>query len=188
MDKTVRGEGLKPARLMMVLSSISPLFVLWAIRGNTLIPNTYFLAFCGVMIVIPNCFLLLKLRTAKKNKETAEIIVGRAEDHRDHLLVYLFSMLLPFYTADLGHWRDLSATLVAICLIVFLFWNLNLHYMNLLFAVKGYRVFTIYPPQDGNPHTGKDPRVLIMRRATLYAGQQLFPYRLSDTVFWEAEQ
>jgi hypothetical protein len=32
-------EGLRAARLLMVLSSISPLFILWAIRGNSLIPD-----------------------------------------------------------------------------------------------------------------------------------------------------
>jgi hypothetical protein len=32
---------------------------------------------------------------------------------------------------------------------VFLFWHLNLHYMNLLFAALGFRVFTVYPPADG---------------------------------------
>jgi len=30
-------EGLRVARLLMVLSSISPLYILWAIRGNSLI-------------------------------------------------------------------------------------------------------------------------------------------------------
>jgi len=33
---TRHSEGLKAARLLMVLSSISPLFILWAIRGNGL--------------------------------------------------------------------------------------------------------------------------------------------------------
>lgn len=32
-------EGLKAARLLMVLSSISPLFILWAIRGNCLVAD-----------------------------------------------------------------------------------------------------------------------------------------------------
>ena len=36
---TTHREGLKAARLLMVLSSISPLFILWAIRGNSLIPD-----------------------------------------------------------------------------------------------------------------------------------------------------
>src|SRR5438046_2562025 len=107
-------EGLKAARLLMVLSSISPLFVLWAIRGNKLIPDHYFLAFCGVMVVVPNAFLWLRLRIARMQEDKREIKVGAAEDHRDHLLVYLFALLLPFYAADLGTVRDLAAALGAI--------------------------------------------------------------------------
>ena len=38
---TTHNEGLKTARLLMVLSSILPLFILWAIRGNRLIPDHY---------------------------------------------------------------------------------------------------------------------------------------------------
>jgi len=45
-------EGLRVARLLMVLSSISPLFILWAIRGNTLIPDRYFIAFCALMVAM----------------------------------------------------------------------------------------------------------------------------------------
>ena len=78
-------------------------------------------------------------------------------------------MLLPFYSEDIGTWRDLGATLAALAFIVFLFWHLNLHYMNLLFAVRGLRVFTVYPPADGN--------ALTARRATrsLRVGSALLP-------------
>jgi positive regulator of sigma E activity len=118
------------ARLLMVLSSISPLFVLWAIRGNSLIPDKYFLSFCAAMVVLPNAFLGWRIKTAKKLQEKRELTVGSAEDHRAHLLVYLFAMLLPFYTAHLDSWRDLAAALAALGFIIFLFWHLNLHYMN----------------------------------------------------------
>jgi hypothetical protein len=40
-------EGLKVARLMMVLSSISPLFLLWAIRGSKLLPDRYLVRMQG---------------------------------------------------------------------------------------------------------------------------------------------
>ena len=46
-------EGLKTARMLMVLSSISPLFILWAIRGSKLIPDRYLVAFCAGMVVVP---------------------------------------------------------------------------------------------------------------------------------------
>ena len=70
---------------------------------------------------------------------------------------------------------------------MFLFWHLNLHYMNLLFAALGYRVFTVYPPADGNPLTGRASEALITRRVSLAAGDRIVAYRLSDTVYLEAE-
>ncbi|MBD3368244.1 MAG: hypothetical protein GF405_08760 [Candidatus Eisenbacteria bacterium] len=180
-------EGLKAARLLMVLSSISPLFILWAIRGNSLIPDRWFIAFCALMVVVPNAFLWLRIRTAKKQADKCELTVGTADDHRDHILVYLFAMLLPFYSEDLGSWRYLGASVAALAFIVFLFWHLNLHYMNLLFAALGFRVFTVYPPADGNPLTGKTRQALITRRVSLASGDRIIAYRLSDTVYLEAE-
>jgi len=180
-------EGLKAARLLMVLSSVSPLFILWAIRGNSLIPDRYFIGFCALMVFLPNAFLWLRIRTAKKQTDKRELKVGSADDHRDHILVYLFAMLLPFYSQDIGTWRNLGATVAALAFIVFLFWHLNLHYMNLLFAALGYRVFTVYPPGDGNPLTGKTRHAVITRRVSLAPGEQLVAYRLSDTVYLEAD-
>jgi hypothetical protein len=181
-------EGLRVARLLMVLSSISPLFILWAIRGNSLIADHYFVAFCSVMVVVPNMFLWLRIRTAKKQSDKREIVVGNADDHRDHILVYLFAMLLPFYSEAIGTWRDMGATLCALAFIVFLFWHMNLHYMNLIFAARGFRVFTVYPPADSNPHTGKTRHALITRRVSLASGDRLIAYRLSDTVYLEVEE
>lgn len=180
-------EGLKAARLLMVLGSVSPLFILWAIRGNSLIPDRWFIGFCALMVVVPNAFLWLRIRTAKKQADRRELTVGTADDHRDHILVYLFAMLLPFYSEAIGTWRDLSATFAALAFIVFLFCHLNLHYMNLLFAALGFRVFTVYPPADANPLTGKTRQALITRRVSLASGDRIVAYRLSDTVYLEAE-
>jgi hypothetical protein len=184
---TSHGEGLKAARLLMVLSSISPLFILWAIRGNSLIPDRYFVGGCALMVVVPNVFLWLRIRTARKQDDKRTITVGAADDHRDHILVYLFAMLLPFYSEDISAWRDFGATIAALAFIVFLFWHLNLHYMNLLFALRGRRVFTVYPPADGNPLTARSRQALITRRVSLAPGEQVIAYRLSDSVYLEAD-
>lgn len=180
-------QGLRAARLLMVLSSISPLFILWAIRGNSPISDHWFIMLCALMVVVPNIFLWLRIYTAKKQADKRELVVGTADDHRDHILVYLFAMLLPFYSQDISSWRDLGATVAALALIIFLFWYLDLHYMNLLFAVFGYRVFTVYPPVDGNPFTGKARYVLITRRVRLVSGERIIAFRLSDTVYLEIE-
>ena len=188
MTKRDHSEGLKIARFLMVLSSISPLFILWAIRGNNLISDDYLLALCAFMIIVPNVFLWLRMVTAKRLQERRELVIDKADDHRDHLLVYLFSMLLPFYAAELATWRDLAALVAALRFIIFLFWHLNLHYMNVLFAALGYRVFTIYPPSDGNPLSGKISQVLITPRVGLAKGQHISAYRLSDTVYFEVNE
>jgi hypothetical protein len=188
MSNATKGEGLKIARLMMVLSSISPLFVLWAIRGSRLLPDCYLISFCAVMVVLPNLFLWLRIMTARKLHVTRELMVGSAEDHRDHLLVYLFAMLLPFYPIDTGTWRDLAALIAALGFVVFLFWHLNLHYMNLMFAIRGYRVFTISPPKDDNPLSGRTSQVLITPRIAILPGEHIVAYRLSDTVYFEERE
>jgi len=118
-------------------------------------------------------------------RERRELHVGSAEDHRDHLLVYLFAMLLPFYPVDLTNARDIAAVVIALAFVVFLFWHLNLHYMNLLFALLGYRVFTILPPKEGNVLSGKTGYILITPRVSIVDGSRLNVYRLSDTVYFE---
>ncbi len=184
---TTHSEGLKAARLLMVLSSISPLFILWAIRGNRLLPDPLFIGLCAFLVIAPNAFLWLRIHTARNQADKRELTVGTADDHRDHILVYLFAMLLPFYSTDIGTWRNFWATLAALAFIVFLFWHLNLHYMNMLFAFCGLRVFTVDPPTDGNALTGKTRKAVITRRVSLVSGDRIVAYRLSDTVYLEAD-
>ena len=178
-------EGLKFARILMVLSSLSPLFILWAIRGNSLIPDFYFVGVCTLMVIVPTFFLWCRIRAARKDKDQRELTAGTSENHRSHVLVYLFATLLPFYREELASYRDLAAMIGALAFIIFLFWHLNLHYMNLFFAFRHYQVFTVYPPQDGNPHTGKESFVLITWRRSLSPGEHVVAYRLSNTVYLE---
>jgi hypothetical protein len=80
--------------------------------------------------------------------------------------------------------REFAATVVALIFILFLFWHLNMHYMNLLFALCGYRVFTV-TPHAGNRHSSVASFVLLTKRVVLVEGEQLETYRLSDSVFIE---
>ena len=178
-------EGLGVARFFMVLSSFSPLFILWAIRGCSLFPNLWFSSVCIFIALTPYVILGWRIRTAKINKQIFPRFVGVSEDQRSHLLVYLFAMLLPLYSSELETYRDFFAVLTALAFIIYLFWYLNLHYMNVLFAVRGYRVFSVSAPQDENPFSGKEPFVLITRRRYLTPGEKIDAYRISDTVYME---
>lgn len=180
-----KSEGLKTARLFMVIGSISPLFVIWAIRGAPLIPDRILIPACAAAVVVPNALLLTRFLIAKHQLDTRPVVVGRREDIRSHLLVYLFAMLLPLYALDFNSWRDISAAIVAVAFIIVIFYYFNLHYMNVAFAAFSYRVFTVYAPDDSNPATGRMPLILITKRIELRSGDTIVAYRLSDSVFLE---
>lgn len=181
-------ESLQVTRLIMVFSSMAPLFVLWALRGSPIVSDAFFTPICIAFSVLPTLWLCRRVQTARRNNEIKVIVVGQADDHRDHILVYLFAMLLPFYTVSLGGAREFAATILALAFVIFLFWHLNMHYMNLGFALRGYRVFTITPPSgNGNPYAGRSAFVLLSKRADISAGESITTYRLSDSVFIEKQ-
>ena len=177
--RAVAREGLPFVRLAMILSSLSPLFVLWAVRGIKPIPDNWLISICAALVVIPNLILVARLWIARRRQDKRSITIEAADDPRDHLLVYLFAMLIPLLDANVGTARDSAATIVALLLVIFLFWHLNLHYMNVLFAVFGYRVFTV------RDNDGTHVLVLLSKRAVLPRGTMLHAYRLSNTVFIE---
>ena len=184
MNEILHSEGLGFARLMMVLSSLSPLFILWGVRGVKCIEDRWLWLGLAFLVLAPNIVLYLRFRSARLHNDAKTVTIGQAEDHRDNLLVYLFAMLIPLYDANLGNQRETAAVIVAFVFVLFLFWHLNLHYMNVAFALFGYRVFTIQPP-TGNALTEGFPFVLLTVRTRLNEGQQIRAYRISNTVFFE---
>lgn len=180
-----RREGLTGARVFMVLSSLSPLFALWAIRGTSLIPDGCFITACAIFVLIPYGVLWHRMRKAYRENDRIPKVMGYAEDNQSHILVYLFAILLPFYREEIETYRDLAAMVVALMFIVFLFWRLNLHYINILFALSGYRVFTVFPPPSDNPYSSQESFVLITFRRSLTRNMEFDPYRISNTVYFE---
>ena len=185
MDKGA--ESLSLLRFAMVLSGMSPLFILWMIKGENIESLTgegfYFL--CLALILIPKSILLLRLGIVYRRNDVLRLCVQKADNQKDHLIVYLFAMLLPFYSADMESFRDLFAHLAAIFFVAFLFWHLGLHYMNFFWAILGYRIYSISEPDDKNPYSGKMPLVLITKRSFLRKNQEIKVFRLSKTVLWE---
>jgi hypothetical protein len=179
-------RGLPVARLLMVVSSLAPLFLLWAIRGAPPVPDCYWIATCLSLAVVPNLVLLSRWRIARRRNDHRAIVVTAARDQSEHLLVYLFAMLLPLYTANLANERELYAVAAAFVFIVVLFWHMNLHYMNIVFAALGYRVYTVeMAARKGVP--GSSVILLSKRTASPPAGSSIDGLRISDTVFVEKE-
>ena len=184
-------EGLTFARILMVLGSMAPLFIFLGIRGvpvidgKPLIPDYWYESACALLIGIPTVMLMVRVYLAGRNQDTKELTIGTATDHRDHLIAYLFAMIIPLYQNNYNNMRDVLAALAVVVFIWFLFTHMNLHYMNLLFAVAGYRVYTVETANQNNPFSGQSPMILLTKRHSLHAQQKIMTRRISDTVFIE---
>ena len=188
MSAPAKNNSLGAARFIMVLSSTAPLLVIWAVRGAGIIPDRYFISGCAALVVLPNVILWWRIAVAKKSNDARELALGKCEDHRDHLFVYLFAMLMPFYTSNLSTWREFGAAIAALLLILFLFWHLDLHYMNVVWALMGYRVFTVLPATDGNSLSGTESFVLLSPRIEFKPNDRIIAYRVSDGLWLEKRQ
>lgn len=178
-------EGLGVARLLMVLSSLSPLFILWAVRGIESVSDGWLTTVCCFMVIVPNLILVERIRVANKNSDRKTLTIGEATDNSEHLLVYLFAVLMPLYGANLGCWRDFAATVIAFLFVITLFMYMNLHYMNFAFALFGYKVFTVKPSASDDGISGQNNFVLLTKRSYLKEGEQISALRISNTVFIE---
>ena len=170
----------------MVVSSLAPLFLLWAIRGAPPISDCYWVTGCLALAIVPNLALLWLWRAARRSNDHRIIIVASARDQSDHLLVYLFAMLLPLYSVNFGNDRELYAVAAAFAFIVFLFWHMNLHYMNIAFAALGYRVYTTQMMGRGGA-AGDAVIFLSKRTSPPVANTSIDGLRISDSVFVERE-
>lgn len=178
-------KSLKSLRFIFVLSGIGPLFVLWAFKGVSVISDYYFIPLCLILALVPNVIVKWKESLSKQQRHFRTITIGRAENQRHHVLVYLFAILLPFYRQDVTSWREFIALLVALVFILVLFWYLDLHYVNIIFAVRGYNAFAVHPAADHPRYARKDTYILITSRSNLTEGESIVALRLANDLYME---
>ncbi|MEQ9345662.1 MAG: hypothetical protein RIG26_04380 [Thalassospira sp.] len=182
-------EGLELTRFILVWSSLSPVFVLWAIRGVDAIQDQVWVPICIGLFLLPTLILWLTFRHARKTENTKTIKISSAKDQREHLLTYLFTMLIPLFDANTDGMRDLTAVAIALMFVMFLFWHMRLHYMNLFFAMWGYRIFTVEAKIGTTEQDRKYDRFItyavISRRHFIPDDDSLTGYRLGGRVLFD---
>lgn len=183
MKKIDGTDSLGVVRMLLVWSSLSPVFLLWAMRGTSAIPDKYFVPACLVMFSAPSALLVAFWKIARKSQNVRTIDVANCENPKDHLLTYLFTMLIPLYQTSLGGARDFAAAATALLLVMFLFWHLRIHYMNFSFALFGYRIFTVETqPKSSAGGAHAATYAIISRRTVIPTGKPLTGYRLGGRV------
>lgn len=182
----MHSQSLFIARLLIVMGSMAPLFFLWLFKDPDTIVLPYFRTILASLILIPNIILCLRIIYSIKDKESSPITIMSSDNQKDHLLTYLFALLIPFYQADFSNYYGIISSFLVVLLLVFLFLHLNLHYVNILFAIFGYRVYTITPNEKLN--RSADSVVLLTKRVRLNIDDRITAFRISDTVFIEFKE
>lgn len=177
-------EGLPFVKLMMLLSSMAPLFLLIGIRGiqikeaETLLinPLTTWYVVAG-LILIPFFVIKLRIRSSKKSNDVFLVNTTSATMNKEYLFTYLFTVLLPLYSVSITSKNELYAVICAVFFVLFVLWNMNMHFINIFFAFSDYRVFTM-PFQNGS--------VLLTTRQNISSDlTSLKVHRISNSVFIE---
>ena len=182
-------ENLKFMRLLMVVGSFSPLFILIAARGSEIINNYILILICFILIIFPNLILQRRIHIIKKNKQNVQDIKPiNVTDQGEAIIIYLFAMLIPLFEADLNSLRGLISIIIAIIFLIFVFWKLNLHYINIFFTLFGYSVFVVEKEKfSGGGKKERIKIVLLSKKELLSQGRLIQAYRISDTVYIEKE-
>lgn len=171
-------EGVPIVKFMMLLSSMAPLFILIGIRGlNNVISDVYLWSTIGLMVGVPHAILAFRLVRTKISNDTYTLNVKKAINNKEYLFTYLFTVLLPLYSVSTSSIRDIWAISAAICFVLFVLWNMNLHFINLMFALMGYKVFILEEHNNA---------ILLTKRIRIIdTVNEIQVYRLSNSVFIE---
>ena len=176
-------------RLLMVLSSFAPLFVFWSLQKlerpityleHTLVTQTQWFWGCLTLAILPTLALCARYLFASKDNDTRTLTVVQCEDHSDHLLTYLIANLLPFYASQISTLRGFATVILAVAFVVFIMWRMNMHYINVFFALLRYKVYTITLDE-----TEGRKAIFLSRRNYIAVNSTVKGVRLSDTVFIE---
>ena len=165
---------------MLVIASLSPVFIIWAILGNEKIPDIYFIPTCLLFVLIPHFVILSRIRVAKKEKNFSTIKIHSAKDCKEQLLTYFLPLILPLMAVSFQSWRVFAATMVILAIMAFASWHLGIFYLNLFFALFGYRIYQI-----NNNECQSSNQVLISKRSCIHSGKTIKALQLGSNIFYE---
>ncbi|RZK13216.1 MAG: hypothetical protein EOO46_00295 [Flavobacterium sp.] len=172
-------EGLPVIKMMMLLSSMAPLFLLIGLRGidKKIVCDEFLWIGISILVVIPLLFTCIRIFSAKRSKDILNVDITQSSNNKDYLFTYLFTVLLPLYSFTIASDRDAFALLFALLVVIFVLWNMNLHFINFFFAMQGYKVYTLDSVEGA---------ILLSTRHTLPKKKDLLSvHRLSNSVFIE---
>lgn len=164
--------------------ALSPVFFIWAIRGSAVVNQFWLCGLAATTIVLPALFFVWRLRQVKSSStggDIEELTVRRLTDRREHLLSYLFPLVMSSWEFDFKSPRELIACLFVMLFTGIAFWHLQLTYVNLWFAIAGYR--SIQVERNSTKNHPLRPIILLTRDNRLLEGGKVEAYRLTNCLY-----
>lgn len=176
------GMARLPVRLLLCASSYSPLLLLLGLRSWSASPlaSELFLITAVVSVILLWVYLRLESRRAK-NPVSIKAVQQRDGD----VMGYVITYLIPFVGINVRNAAgELDrSNLLSICLlfavIVVIYVNANLIFINPVLALVGYRIYEVEICKTG------EKKALLTRRQVVHTSEPLEVISLGPYFLWE---
>jgi hypothetical protein len=164
-----------PTRLILFLSSYSPLFLIIAMRGWD--KSRYLAIGVAVVAVLSVVVLFIFLGIAQK-LAADKISVGSVASRDGDAMSYIVTYFLPFLAVKLNDVVDAGSLGIVLLVIAVLYVNSNMIYTNPVLNIAGYHIFEVH---DADGKT----TALVCKRTYIRTGSEINVISVGDYVLLE---
>jgi hypothetical protein len=172
-------------RISLVASVISPVFLIWALKGNAVVSNRNFVISCLVLFALPNFYLGLLVMIAKRKNIRRTLVVQGLRDRREDVVATLLAILLPFFTSDLDSWQNILVAAVTVGIVCLLLLHARMYYFNPILALLGAHCYEMTDGTDDGSD-GSDGEIgvfFIASFAPLRSTGEVRPLQITKALF-----
>ena len=149
-------------------SSYAPLFGLLAYTNQS---TTWAYRLLGAAAIL-SVIMLIAVMVSHRQDRGPELVVAHARPQDADVLAYIASYLIPFFALDLSHRHQAIAFGTFLLVLMLVYVNSSMIFVNPLLTIVGYHTFEI-EDTDGNTYA------LIAHRHDVLPGAKLRPSQIT---------
>lgn len=163
-------------RVMLFVSSYFPLALIYGIFLVKAHPvwaaAIVFFGLLGLLI------MLIYFLGAAQGKAASHETIASVQQHDGDTMSYIASYLIPFVSFPLGDWTQVTAIVIFLVVLLIVYVNSNMIYINPMLSILGYHLYEVEFAQ------GKLSHYLISTRR-LWRDDSVTVIRIGDGMFLE---
>lgn len=163
-------------RIMLFFSSYFPLLLIFSILFWR--THLYWALECLTVGFVSLLVTFVYIRRRLKKGGISQTLITHVEKRDENVVSYIASYLIPFVTFPLDKPEQISALLVFIGVLMILYVNSNMLYINPMLNLFGYHLYEIEIDNDDMSH-------YVIARGLIRPNKMLYFVRISTGVFLE---